>query len=65
MTRQELKIISQERRYISKKLHILDPDNPIENQQREQLFLRLVFLEHKIDRALLSIKQNKLRIITL
>ena len=63
MTKHELNEISQERKYISNQLHILDPDNPIENQKREWFLQRLDFLEHKIDCALLSIRRNRLRIV--
>lgn len=63
MTKHELNEISQERKYISNQLYILDPDNPIENQKREWLLQRLDFLEHKIDCALLSIRRNRLRIV--
>lgn len=63
MTKHELNKISQERKYISNQLHILDPNNSIENQKRERLGLRLDFLEHKIDCALLSIRRNRLRVV--
>ena len=64
MTKYELNEISQERRNISSQLHILDPDNPIENQKREWLLQRLDFLEYKIDCALLSIRRNRLRVLS-
>ena len=63
MTKHELNEITQERKYISNRLYILDPDNAIENQERERLLHRLDFLEHKIDCALLSIRRNRLRIV--
>ena len=63
MTKYELNEISQERKYISNQLYILDPDNPIESQEREILLQRLDFLEYKIDCALLSIRRNRLRIV--
>ena len=63
MTKHELNKISQERKYIGNQLYILDPDNPIENQERERLLQRLDFLEYKIDCALLLIRRNRLRIV--
>ena len=63
MTKHELNEITQERKYIGSRLYILDPDNPIESQERERLFQRLDFLESKIDYALLSIRRNRLRIV--
>ncbi len=63
MTKHELNEISQERKYISNQLYILDPNNPIENQKREWLLQRLDFLEYKIDCTLLSIRRNRLRIV--
>ena len=63
MTKHELNKISQERKYISNQLNILDSDNPIENQKREWLLQRLDFLEYQIDCALLSIRRNRLRIV--
>ena len=63
MTKHELNEVSQERKYISSRLYILDPDNSIESQARERLLQRLDFLEHKIDCALLSIRRNRLRIV--
>ena len=63
MTKHELNEVSQERKYISSRLYILDPDNSIENQERERLLQRLDFLEYKIDCALLSTRRNRLRII--
>ena len=48
MKKVELRNISQEREYISKQLTLLNPNNAIENQERERLLYRLDFLEHKI-----------------
>ena len=64
MTRFEMKNIADEITYIEKKLSILSPDNPIENQQRERLLSRLDFLEYKIDCFLLSKKRNHLRLVS-
>lgn len=64
MTKAELKNISQERQCISNRLSLLDPDNAIESQKREQLLLRLDFLEHQIDCALISAKRNRLRLVS-
>ena len=64
MTKVEMKNIADEITYIDKKLSILSPDNPIENQQREKLLCRLDFLEYKIDCFLLSKKQSYLRLIS-
>ena len=64
MTKYELNQITQERKYISSQLHILDPDNPIENQKRERFLQRLDFLEYKIDCFLISEKRNHLRLIS-
>ena len=63
MTKGELKNISEERKYISKKLNILDPNNPIENQERERLLYRLDFLKNKLHSNLISKRKHKLKLI--
>ena len=63
MTRYELSQITEERKYISRQLKILSPDNIIENQQRERLLQRLDYLEYKIDCALAKIQSNRLKVI--
>ena len=64
MTNFEMKNIADEITYIDQQLSILDPDNLIENQQRERLLCRLDFLEYKIDCFLLSKKRSHLRLIS-
>ena len=63
MTKGELKNISKERKYISKTLDILDPNNSIENQGRESLLQRLGFLKNKVHSASISTRKNKLKLI--
>ena len=63
MTKRELKNISKERKYISKTLDILDPNNSIENQERESLLQRLGFLKNKVYSASISTRKNKLKLI--
>ena len=63
MTRGELKNISEERKYISKKLNILDPNNPIENQEREGLLQRLDFLKNKIRSTSISNRKNIFKLV--
>ena len=59
MTKSELQEISRERKFISKRLDILDPDNPIENQERERLFNRLDTLEQKLDQSIAESERKK------
>lgn len=64
MTKAELKQISLERKEISKRLAILDPDNVIESQEIDRHLYRLSFLKHQIDYALMTIKSKKFRIVS-
>ena len=63
MTKLELKAISTEIDCISEHLSILNPDNPIENQIREQLLYRWDFLDHQLEQAFLSARDRSFRII--
>ena len=51
-------------RSIKHHLKILDPDNSIENQKRERLFLRADFLAHQARCELAKIKRRKFRIVS-
>ena len=64
MTREEMNNIDEELIYIEKKLAILFPDNPIENQERERLLSRLDFLEYQIDCSIAAKKRSHLRLVT-
>ena len=63
MTEVELKEISKEIDVIYKKVSILDPDNPIENSQRERLLKRWDFLDHKLDVASVYARRSEFRVI--
>lgn len=63
MTKHELHKISQEIRQISRKLQVLDSNNPIEYQQRDSFFNRWDFLDHKVAMALKEAKRCQLRIV--
>ena len=64
ITKAEMKRIDTEITYIEKKLDILSPDNPIENQQREKLLCRLDYIEYQLDRFIISEQKNRLRLIS-
>ena len=64
ITKAEMKRIDKEITYIEKKLDILSPDNPIENQQRETLLSRLDYIEYQLDRFTISEQKNHLRLIS-
>ena len=64
MTKAELKQISLERKEISKRLAILNPDNAIESQEIDHHLYRLSFLKHQIDSALMAIKRKKFRMVS-
>ena len=63
MIKGELKNISKEREYISKTVDILDPNNPIENQEREGLLQKLGFLKSKVRSASTLTRKNKLKLV--
>ena len=63
MTKGELKNISKERKYISKILDILDPNNPIENQKREGFLQRLGLLKSDVRSASISNRKNKFKLV--
>ena len=63
MTNAELNKISEEIDHISEQISILDPDNPIENTLRENLFHRWDALDHQLNRALIFARRNNIKIV--